>query len=158
MSKDKKPFKETAVGKFLSEKAPKILDAVDDIFPPAKILTALIGGANLSPEDKAKADALMMEYEKEVTARQISEDTNVTERWKADSMSDSWMSKNARPLTLLSLLGFVYLIILTDSIEAWQSFNVKGAYVELLQMLLMTTVVAYMGGRSYEKGVSMKKK
>lgn len=161
MSKEKKKFKETAVGKFLSEKAPgvvkQILDVADDFFPPAKFLTALIGGANLSPEDKAKADALMMEYEKEITARQISEDVNVTDRWKTDMQSDSWMSKNTRPLTMLSLLAFFYIIILSDSFPSF-NFEVKDSYVEALQMFLMTTVVAYFGSRGVEKVSAMKKK
>ena len=95
--------------------------------------------------------------ESEITARQLSEDTSVSERWKADSMSDSWMSKNSRPLTLLSLLAFLYLIILSDSISAIP-FQVAPNYIDLLQILLTTVVVAYFGGRSWEKMGKIKSK
>lgn len=104
------------------------------------------------------ANALTISIEQETTKRIESENSAITDRWKSDSTSDSWMSKNSRPLTLLSLLGFLYLIILSDSIEAWTTFNVKESYVDLLQILLTTVVVAYFGGRSYEKGQTIKKK
>jgi len=148
--KDKKKFSETKLGIFLKEKAPNVVDAIGDVFPPAKILSALIGGSSLSPEDKAKAQEHLIEYEKELTARQLSEDTNVTERWKADAMSDSWLSKNSRPLTLLSLLGFMFLIILTDSIEV-VAFQVKEGYIDLISTILSMVVLAYFGGRTSEK-------
>lgn len=62
MSIGKKKFKDTKVGKFLQEKLPNVLDAVDDIFPPAKILTALVG-EQLPPEQKLELDKLLLEYE-----------------------------------------------------------------------------------------------
>jgi cation transport ATPase len=111
-------------------------------------------------ENKAAeiANTLEVSINQELTKRIESENLAITDRWKADSTSDSWMSKNSRPLTLLSLLFFLYVIILSDSIEAWATFNVKESYVDLLQILLTTVVVAYFGGRSYEKGQSIKKK
>jgi len=148
--KDKKKFKDTKMGAFLAAKAPNIIDMVGDVFPPVKLLQTLIGGAGLNPADKAELDALMLDYEKEITARQISEDENVTERWKADAMSDSWLSKNARPLTLLSLMIFMFIIIITDSIDVL-AFEVKAGYVSLLGQLLTAVVLAYFGGRSAEK-------
>lgn len=88
--------------------------------------------------------------ESELTARQLSEDSSVTERWKADSMSDSWLSKNARPLTLISTLAFMFVIILTDS-TTYFTFEVKEGYISLIEQLLSIIVVAYFGGRSAEK-------
>lgn len=61
--KEKKKFKDTKVGKFITEKAPGILDAVDDVFPPAKILTALVGNEKLSPEETTEFNKLLLEYE-----------------------------------------------------------------------------------------------
>jgi len=148
--KDKKKFKDTKIGTFLAAKAPNILDMVGDVFPPAKLLKGLLGNVAMNPVDKAEMDALMLDYEKEITARQISEDENVTERWKADAMSDSWLSKNARPLTLLSLMIFMFIIIITDSIDVL-AFEVKAGYVSLLGQLLTAVVLAYFGGRSAEK-------
>lgn len=110
-------------------------------------------------ENKAQeiANQLTITIEQETTKRIESENAAITDRWKADSTSDSWMSKNARPLTLLSLLGFLYIIIIADSVD-FTTFEVKPNYIDLLQILLTTTVVAYMGGRSYEKVTKTKNK
>lgn len=70
MSREKKKFKETAIGKFISEKVPGVLDVVDDYFPPAKILTALVG-KNLPPEDQVEFEKLMKEHEKEMFELEI---------------------------------------------------------------------------------------
>lgn len=86
-----------------------------------------------------------------------SEDAAVTDRWKADMQSDSWLSKNTRPIVMLSLLAFLYLLVISDSFPKF-NFEVKDSYVELLQMLLMTTVVAYFSSRGIEKVQSIKKK
>jgi len=65
-------------------------------------------------------------------------------------ISDSWLSKNVRPIVLLSSLSFTFLMILTDSIENLK-FDVKTNYIDLMQILLITTVAAYFGGRTIEK-------
>ena len=111
-------------------------------------------------ENKASeiANSLEISIDQELTKRIESENLAITDRWKADASSDSWMSKNSRPLTLLSLLGFLYVIILTDSIESWAGFNVKESYVDLLQILLTTVVVAYFGSRGIEKVTKTKNK
>lgn len=83
-----------------------------------------------------------------------SEDVAVTDRWKSDMESDNKLSKNTRPITMLSLLAFVFIIIVTDSINGI-NFNVKDGYVELLSTLLLTVVVAYFGSRGVEKWKSM---
>lgn len=93
--KEKKKFKETAVGKFLSEKVPGVLDVVDDYFPPAKFLTALVG-QKLTPEEQTQFESLLLEYEqterKDYLADvQNSRETNVKIQ---ESDSASWMAKN----------------------------------------------------------------
>lgn len=67
----KKPFKDTKLGEFLRTKVPGVLDIVDDYFPPAKILTALVGKASLPPEDQAEFDKLLKEHEKEMFELQV---------------------------------------------------------------------------------------
>ena len=74
---------------------------------------------------------------------------NVTERWKNDMNSDSWLSKNVRPLVLLFLVLSTVLIVFIDA--GVITFNVNEKWVDLLQLVLMTTIGAYFGGRSYEK-------
>lgn len=73
----------------------------------------------------------------------------VSERWKADMVSDSWLSKNVRPMTLIFLVISTVLLIFIDAgaIE----FNVESSWIDLLQLTLLTVIGAYFGGRSWEK-------
>ena len=74
---------------------------------------------------------------------------NVTERWKADMASDSWLSKNVRPLTLAFLLVSTVILIFIDA--GFIDFEVKNSWVDLLHLVLISVVGAYFGGRSLEK-------
>jgi hypothetical protein len=84
----------------------------------------------------------------------MNEQNNVSERWKADLGSDSWLSKNVRPMTLVALL-VAYFIFATAS-----AFDVivKPEYVNLLGQMIMLIVSAYFGGRTLEKIMEMKTK
>ena len=73
----------------------------------------------------------------------------VTERWKADMSSDSWLSKNITPLTLAFLLISTVLLIFIDA--GFIVFEVKNSWVDLLQLVMISVVGAYFGGRSLEK-------
>ena len=73
----------------------------------------------------------------------------VTKRWEADSKSDSWLSKNVRPLVLLYNIFIVSLFCLLDSLD---TIDIKEHWVSLFGNMLLTMIVAYFGGRSYEKG------
>ena len=74
---------------------------------------------------------------------------NVTERWKTDMNSDSWLSKNVRPLVLIFLVISTVLMVFIDA--GVISFEVKTSWIDLLQLVLITVIGAYFGGRSYEK-------
>lgn len=79
---------------------------------------------------------------------------NVTERWKADMLSDSWLSKNIRPMILLYLLvSYTVMSLLSAA-----NINVTQAYVELLGQMLMLAFSAYFVGRSAEKIIDMKER
>ena len=97
MSKTKKPFKETGVGKFLIEKAPSILGIVGDAFLPGNVISELISGnSQLSEADKQIAlEKLKLER---------AEIDGITRRWVSDSRSQSWLARNIRPLTLAVLV------------------------------------------------------
>jgi len=73
----------------------------------------------------------------------------VTERWKMDMQSDSWLSKNIRPLVLIFLVVSTVLLVFIDA--GVISFEVKASWVDLLQLVLITVIGAYFGGRSLEK-------
>lgn len=74
---------------------------------------------------------------------------NTTERWKYDSQSDSWLSKNVRPIVLLILVICTLILIVLDAGNS--TFVVKDSFVDLLQMILLTTIGAYFGSRGLEK-------
>ena len=91
---------------------------------------------------QAKIKDMIMGYEAEIQKQ-------VTERWKLDMNSDSWLSKNIRPLVLIFLVICTMLLIFIDA--GFIKFDVKDSYVDLLQLVLITVIGAYFGGRSLEK-------
>lgn len=80
------------------------------------------------------------------------QEEGVTSRWKADMASDSWLSKNIRPIVLLSLL-FLFLFLVVIAASGWK---VDDAYLSLLKEWGMLVLGAYFGGRTFEKITSMK--
>ena len=94
----------------------------------------------LAAEHKIKD--MIMGYEAEMQKQ-------VTDRWSMDMKSDSWLSKNIRPLTLIFLVISTVLIIFIDA--GVLQFDVKSSWVDLLQLVLITVIGAYFGGRSLEK-------
>lgn len=74
---------------------------------------------------------------------------NVTERWKADMGSDSWLSKNVRPIVLMFLVVCTMLLVFIDA--GFIDFNVEERWINLLEITLLTVIGAYFGGRSIEK-------
>ena len=150
MSTEKKKFKDTKVGQWLKEKAPKELDTVGNLLPDKGVLGIVKNLLISEPAEVQKEfNEKEAEFQAELEKLSIQFEQTVTERWKADSTSDSWLSKNTRPLVMLSLLLFLYVIIACDS--AGLAFEVKDNYVDLLSTLLVTTVVAYFGSRGAEK-------
>jgi len=103
------------------------------------------------PAEKAKAQAELLKMQQEGRLAELNADmneqNNVSERWKADLGSDSWLSKNVRPMTLVALL-VAYFIFATASAFG---IEVTQAYVELLGQMIMLIVSAYFGGRTLEK-------
>lgn len=93
------------------------------------------------------------QFEKEMAEIWINAESdiqkNVTERWKNDMNSDSWLSKNVRPLVLIFLVVSTVLMVFIDA--GIISFEVKSSWIDLLQLVLITVIGSYFGGRSYEK-------
>ena len=98
-------------------------------------------------EAKHKIENMIRSYESEMQKQ-------ITERWKVDMQSDSWLSKNIRPLTLMFLVLSTVLMIFIDAGAI--SFEVKDTWVDLLQLVLITVIGAYFGGRSLEKVKKLK--
>ena len=93
-------------------------------------------------EAKRKLKELIMSHEAEM-------EHNITDRWQADMNSDSWLSKNVRPLVLIFLVVCTMLMIFIDA--GTIAFTVEEKWTDLLQLVLITVIGAYFGGRSIEK-------
>jgi hypothetical protein len=147
----KKKFKETKVGAFLTEKAPKLVSQLGEFLPDQGglgiVKNIITKDDSLPPEDKEQAMKLL-----EID---IMEMQNVSTRWTSDMKSDSWLSKNTRPLTLIYLTLASTILIIIDSFHTM--FDVDTAWVELLKTLLITVYVAYFGSRGAEKITNIKK-
>ena len=151
MSKPKKKFKDTKVGKFLLGSGSTIVDTVGDLLPNSGVLgivkNLIAKDETLPPEDKEKAMRLL-----ELDKIELQE---VSKRWDSDMKSDSWLSKNTRPMTLIYLTVVTSLYIILDSLDI--AFDIDESWVELLKTLLVTIYVAYFGSRGFEKYSSIKK-
>ena len=111
-----------------------------------KSVGGVIDNLHTSKEEKLEAENkiknMIMGYEAEMQKQ-------VTERWGMDMKSDSWLSKNIRPLVLMFLVISTVLMIFIDAGAI--AFEVKDTWVDLLQLVLITVIGAYFGGRSLEK-------
>lgn len=101
--------------------------------------------------EKAKLEQQELEA---LLAAQANQENNVSDRWKADMASDSWMSKNIRPMTLIYILS-AYLLFAGLSAAG---INVQESYVSLLGQWGMLVMTAYFGGRTVEKVMELRGK
>ena len=106
----------------------------------------VIDNLHTSGEEKLAAEQKIKEL---VSSYEIEMEKNITERWKMDMQSDSWLSKNIRPLVLIFLVVSTVLLVFIDA--GVIAFEVKASWVDLLQLVLITVIGAYFGGRSLEK-------
>ncbi len=127
--------------------APKLVDAITG-GKVSDIISAISSDKELTEDEK---QMLIKELEQDVIEMQ-----EITKRWESDNLSDSWLSKNIRPLSLafLTLSLFIY-VILDSSLE---SFKIDGEWISLLGNLLMLTYGGYFGARALEKVTKIKNK
>ena len=126
-----------------------------------KILAKLFGGAGadiagkisgiidkhtFSKEERAQ---LKQEMDKVFIEAEADMQKNVTERWKADLQHGNWLTKSVRPLTLIFLVVSTVIMVFIDS--GFITFDVEEKWTDLLQLVLITVIGAYFGGRSIEK-------
>jgi hypothetical protein len=150
---DKKKFKDTTVGKLLFGAASIInpqLGAVLNGVTSPKDAIAEITKAKIPVADKIKLQQLIFEQQnKEMEA--------VTNRWKADQNSDSWLSKNVRPLVLIWCIVVFSLAGIFDSIEQIP-FQINALWNDTFEKIMLSVVLAYFGGRTTEKATNLFKK
>ena len=111
-----------------------------------KNVGGVIDEFHTSDEEKLEAERKIKEL---VANYEVEMEKNITSRWEADLKSDSWLSKNVRPMTLIFLIVCTMLLIFIDA--GALNFEVKSSWVDLLQLVLITVIGAYFGGRSFEK-------
>jgi len=141
---NKKKFIDTKVGKFLIGKS-GIVNAIGDVLPDKGVFGIVKNLIDKDPELPAQ--------DKETALKLLEQDAiemqEISKRWASDMKSDSWLSKNTRPMSLIFLTVAMVLLILLDSFNI--PFSVAEGWVTLLQTLLVTVYVAYFGSRGAEK-------
>ena len=135
-------IKQTKLGEWLRDKAPKVLETVGDLLPDQGTLgvikNILDKDDSIDPaEAKAKIDA------------EVAFQNNVTERWKSDMSSDIKLAKLIRPATMIALMIFFMTMMIWDGVDP--NFMPKDSYVSLLEILMLTVFGAYFAGRTIEK-------
>ena len=117
------------------------------------IVKSLIGNAGeildeviTTDEERLNAKRKLKEL---ILGHEAQMEQNITDRWKADMNSDSWLSKNVRPLMLIFVMVCTMLLIFIDA--GFIAFEVEEKWTDLLTMVLITIVGSYFGGRSLEK-------
>jgi hypothetical protein len=111
-----------------------------------KNVGGVIDDLHTSEEERLEAEQKIKEL---IANYEVEMEKNITSRWEADLKSDSWLSKNVRPMVLIFLIVCTMLLIFIDAGAI--KFNVKDSYIDLLQLVLITVIGAYFGGRSFEK-------
>jgi hypothetical protein len=141
----KKKFKETAVGKLLLGAAsvvnPTLGKVLEGVVDPKQAI-AEITRSDISVEDKIKLQQLVHEGQQQ-------EMIEISSRWKADLEHGNWLTRSVRPIVLLFLIFTTVLMVFIDSGSI--SFEVDEKWTDLLQIVLITVIGAYFGGRSVEK-------
>ena len=149
----KKKFKDSTVGKMLLGAAglinPALGSVLQGITSPQDAI-AEITKADISQDDKIKLQQLIYD-------QQNKELESITSRWQADSMSDSWLSKNVRPLVLVWCICIFSLAGILDSVENIP-FQINSLWNDTFEKVMMAVVLAYFGGRTTEKATSLFKK
>jgi hypothetical protein len=106
------------------------------------------------PQAAQKIAEMELEYAKLAADAMKNEDNNVSTRWNADMSSDSWLSKNIRPMSLVAIFIGYFLFAMMSAF----GLNANEAYVTLLGQWGMLIMGAYFGGRTVEKLAEMRKK
>ena len=145
----KKKFKDTKVGQFLLGKS-GVLDSLADVLPDKGLLGVV---KNLIDRDETLPSP-DKEMALKLLEQDIAEMNNISSRWQSDMKSDSWLSKNTRPMTLIFLTLAMTIFIVLDSTIL---LEIKDGWVSLMEALLITVYVAYFGSRGAEKITKIKK-
>jgi hypothetical protein len=124
------------ISKIFSGGATELVKGVGDV----------IDNLHTSKEEKLAAEQKVKEL---IASYETQMEKEISTRWSADMNSDSWLSKNVRPMVLIFLVVCTVLMIFIDA--GTIAFEVEDKWTDLLQLVLITVIGAYFGGRSLEK-------
>lgn len=141
-----KKIKDTAVGVWLREKAPKALEVFGDLLPDKGTLGILKNIIDVDPDvsPEQKAEFQKLKHQQEMNAQD-----NVTKRWESDMSSDIRLAKVIRPATMITLMLFFMVVMIWDGVD--ETFMPEESYISLLEILMLTVFGAYFAGRTIEK-------
>ncbi len=115
---------------------------LDKIFNVGKNVTEVVKGVGDVVDRFVHTDEEKQQLKAEL-------EKEISNRWQSDMVSDSWLSKNVRPLVLLSSLGVFFVLLFTDGNIG--EFQVQEAWIPVFQTILITALGGYFVGRSVEK-------
>ena len=149
----KKRFKDTTLGKLLLGATnminPHLASVLEGVTSPQDAI-AEITKSSISPDDKIKLQQIIYDQQnKEIQA--------ISDRWKADSIADSWLSKNVRPLVLVWCIIIFSLAGILDSVDSI-GFHINETWNDTFEKVMMACILAYFGGRTAEKSTNLFKK
>jgi len=147
---NKKKFKDTTVGKLLFGAATVINPALGNVLQGVtnpKEAISEITKSKIPTEDKIKLQTLIYE-------QQNKEMEEISNRWKADAASDSWLSKNVRPMVLVWCIVVFSFAGILDSVNS-VDFQINALWNDTFEKVMMAVVLAYFGGRTTEKASSI---
>ena len=124
------------ITRLFSSGAPKLVEGIGGVLD--ELIT--------SKDEKLEAERRIKEL---IAKHEVEMEKEISSRWSADMASDSWLAKNVRPLVLIFLVVSTVLLVFIDA--GVIAFEVKASWVDLLQLVLITVIGAYFGGRSLEK-------
>lgn len=141
--RERTKLRDTKVGQWLRNTAPKVLDVVGDALPDSGMLGVV---KNLVDVDPDVTHEQRMELENLIVSERIAMESELTKRWQSDNTSDSWLAKHTRPIIVLSLVAALFVFIVLDSLDI--AFDVRDAWVTLYEILIVTAVGGYFTLRS----------
>ena len=122
------------------------------------VLNAISGGKVTDIVNAISGNKELSDQEKEMLLAELNQDLQemqeVTKRWQSDMASDSWLSKNIRPLSLAFLTVSLFIYIILDS--SMQGFKIDKEWIDLLSSLLLLVYGGYFGARAIEKITKMR--
>ena len=149
---DKKKFGQTTVGRLIKGIVGTAVPAIAPLLQGREtsvedILTVLKGDPGLTADEKLSMEAQILDAA-------AKEERAVSTRWKADAMSDSFLSKNIRPAAYLGYTLCIFFLLIADFYHV--ELNVSDAWINFIMITYTSMTAAYFGGRTFEKFNKMK--